>query len=123
MRKIIVFLFIVFFSKIVLAQNEPKKSTDAIMKEQIYEANKKKIMNFSMKDFDQLFFEFSEKKSDPNLILSKEEFYNYTVKIAAYSDRLAKLYPKEKEIAEANKQKWLSENYQDYLLSKASAKK
>jgi hypothetical protein len=50
--------------------------------------------------------------------LSKEEFYNYTIKIAAFSDRLAKLYPKEKEVAEASKKKWFMESYEDYLFRK-----
>jgi hypothetical protein len=36
------------------------------------------------------FFEFSDKKKWSNVFLVK--FYNYTIKIAAFSDRLAKLY-------------------------------
>lgn len=123
MRTLAALFFILFFSKTSFAQNSTKKSVDTVLKEQLYEANKKQVMNFSMKEFDELFFEFAEKKSNANLTMSKEEFYTYTVKIAAYSDRLAKLYPNEKEIAEANKNKWFSESYEDYLLSKASQKK
>jgi hypothetical protein len=33
------------------------------------------------------------------------------------------LYPEQKEIAAVNKKKWLAENYEDYLLSKATEKK
>lgn len=76
-----------------------------------------------MKDFEKLFFEFSNKKFDANILLTKEEFYAYTIKIAAFSDRLAALYPNEKEVAEASKKKWWSESYEDYLLSKQIQKK
>ena len=65
-----------------------------------------------MGDFEKLFFEFNDKKFDPNILLTKEEFYTYTVKIAAFSDRLAALYPKEKEVAAESKKKWLSESYE-----------
>lgn len=123
MKKIIVSFFILLFSNFSFAQSETKKSEDTAMKEQIYQANKKKVMNFSMKDFKDLFFEFAQKKTKADFILSREEFYNYTIKIAAFSDRLAALYPEEKETAEKNKEVWFSENYEDYLLSKASQKK
>ncbi|WDF63852.1 hypothetical protein [Flavobacterium sp. KACC 22763] len=76
-----------------------------------------------MKDFDKLFFEFFNKKTNPDILLTKTEFYNYTVQIAAFSDRLVKLYPDQKEVAEKNKETWLSENYEDYLEYKASQKK
>jgi hypothetical protein len=46
--------------------------------------------------------------------------YNYTIKIAAFSDRLAKLYQR-KEVAEASKRDGL-ESYEDYLLSSISKK-
>ncbi|MBE8725243.1 hypothetical protein [Flavobacterium hungaricum] len=76
-----------------------------------------------MKEFDTLFFEFFKQKNDPNIVLSKTEFYSYTVQIAVFSDRLARLYPDQKEVAAQNKEKWLSESYQDYLDYKASQKK
>ena len=69
--------------------------------------NKKKVLNFSMKEFDELFFEYFNRKNDPNITLTKTEFYNYTVQIATFSDRLAHLYPDQKEIAATNKEKWL----------------
>ncbi|WP_263362502.1 hypothetical protein [Flavobacterium collinsii] len=93
------------------------------MQDSIYKSNKKKVLNFSMKDFDALFFEYFNRKNDPNIVLNKTEFYNYTVQIAAFSDRLASLYPEQKEVAAQNKEKWLSENYEDYLQFKASQKK
>ncbi|WP_337968244.1 hypothetical protein [uncultured Flavobacterium sp.] len=76
-----------------------------------------------MKEFDSLFFEFFTTKNDANIVLTKAEFYKYTVQIATFSDRLAKLYPEQKEVAAKNKEQWLSESYEDYLQFKASQKK
>lgn len=126
MRKITLILgFVLFFSasfQILFAQNKKKMSADDILKERIYNENKKSVMNYSMKDFDTLFFEFTNKKGSKTELLTKEEFYTYTIKIATFSDRLGILYPKEKEVAETNKKKWFSESYEDYLLSKATHK-
>ncbi|CAM4177004.1 hypothetical protein FLWE109334_14090 [Flavobacterium weaverense] len=107
----------------VYAQEINKNSADADVKERIYEANKVKVLNYSFKDFDALFFEFSDKKASKSIILSKEEFYNYTIKIGIFSDRLAALYPEEKDIAQQNKEKWFAESYEQYLLSKETQKK
>ncbi|WP_128414863.1 hypothetical protein [Flavobacterium sp. Root186] len=76
-----------------------------------------------MKEFDTLFFEFFTRKNDPDVLLTKTQFYNYTVQIATFSDRLAKLYPDQKEVARQNKEQWLSERYEDYLEYKGSQKK
>jgi len=105
------------------AQSKKISIDDQLIQDSIYKSNKKKVLNFSMKEFDALFFEFFNRKSDPNIVLSKVEFYNYTVQIAAFSDRLEKLYPDQKKVAAENKEKWLSENYEDYLVYKASQKK
>ncbi len=125
--KLIVSFSIIFFFTFsfcaVNAQEKIVKSNDMILKEVIYNENRVKVLNFSMKEFDRLFFEFSDKKSNPNLVLTKEEFYKYTIQIAIFSDRLAALYPDQKEVAAENKKKWFAENYEDYLLSKASPKK
>lgn len=123
MKKIILLLIVLLFSKFLYAQEKKSNSADDFLKETIYNENKKTVMNFSMKDFDKLFFEFFEKKSDHGLVLTKEEFYTYTVKIAIFSDRLAILYPKEKEVAAMSKKKWFAESYEDYLLSKQTQKK
>jgi len=117
---IILFLNIFFGS--LYAQQKIANTQDSLLKDSIYMANKNEVMNYSLKEFDHLFFEFSNKKNDSSLVLTKQEFYNYTIKIAAFSDRLAKLYPKDKETAELSKKKWFAESYQDYLLSKASHK-
>ena len=93
------------------------------MKEEIYNENRVKVLNFSLKEFDAIFFEFFNKKANPNLVLTKVEFYTYTVQIAIFSDRLVALYPDQKEMAAENKKKWFAEKYEDYLLSKATQKK
>jgi hypothetical protein len=108
---------------IAYAQVKKLAVDDQILQDSIYKSNKKKVLNFSMKEFDELFFEYFNRKNDPNITLTKTEFYNYTVQIATFSDRLAHLYPDQKEIAATNKEKWLSESYEEYLQYKASQKK
>ncbi|MBS7229775.1 hypothetical protein KHA90_01955 [Flavobacterium psychroterrae] len=125
----ILFQFVLFFSLILLindssyAQVKKLSIDDQLLQDSIYKSNKKKVLNFSMKEFDTLFFEYFNRKIDPNVVLSRKEFYIYTVQIATFSDRLAKLYPEQKEVAAQNKEKWLSESYEDYLQYKASQKK
>ncbi|KIA82626.1 hypothetical protein [Flavobacterium sp. AED] len=127
MRKIILVFSIGLFFMVSLeslqAQEKTMNTNDALLKETLYNANKVKVSNFSLKQFDALFFEFFDKKANPNLVLTKEEFYKYTIQIAIFSDRLAALYPDQKEIAAENKKKWFAETYEDYLLSKATQKK
>jgi hypothetical protein len=106
----------------MIAQEKSRHSDD-LLKDSIYVVNKVKVLNYSLKQFGHLFFEFSDKKSDSKSILTKLEFYNYTIQIAIFSDRLAALYPDQKQIAAENKKKWFAESYEDYLLSKASPKK
>lgn len=122
--RLFIFIILIFpINNIVCAQNKKLSLDDKILQDSIYKSNKKKILNFSMKDFDALFFEYFNRKNDRNIILTKTEFYNYTVQIATFSDRLAKLYPDQKIVAAQNKEKWLSESYEDYLEYKASQKK
>lgn len=118
MRKNILILLLLFFAIGIHGQEKKLNSDDETLKELIYSKNKKTVMNFSMKEFETLFFEFVRKKADQSLVLNKQEFYTYTIKIAIFSDRLATLYPKEKQTAEESKKKWMSESYEDYLLSK-----
>jgi len=127
MRKIILIFSLLLYFNIsfgtLIAQEKKTVINDDLLKDSLYAVNKVKVLNYSLKQFDQLFFEFFDKKSDSQLVLTKSEFYNYTVQIAVFSDRLAALYPEQKQIAAENKKKWFAESYQDYLLSKASAKK
>ena len=121
-KEIILVFFLLIFS-VTKAQEIKGDDNDFLLKDRIYNSNKKKVLNYSMKQFDALFFDFSSKKASATQVLTKEEFYNYTIQIAIFSDRLASLYPEEKEIAEKNKKKWFAESYEDYLLSKESQKK
>jgi hypothetical protein len=122
--KLIFFLFLTFqISDTMHAQSKKISIDDQLLQDSIYKSNKKKVLNFSMKEFDVLFFEYFKRKNDPNIVLTKTEFYNYTVQIATFSDRLAKLYPEQKEVAAKNKEQWLSESYEEYLQFKASQKK
>ena len=127
MRKIILIFSLLLYFTIsfgtLIAQEKKTASNDDLLKDSLYAVNKVKVLNYSLKQFDQLFFEFFDKKSDSQMVLTKSEFYNYTIQIAIFSDRLAALYPEQKQIAAENKKKWFAESYQDYLLSKASAKK
>ena len=125
--KLVVFCAIAFFLSLfhqtVSAQEIHVTDNDTLLKEEIYNENRVKVLNFSLKEFDALFFEFFNKKANPNLVLTKVEFYTYTVQIAIFSDRLVALYPDQKEMAAENKKKWFAEKYEDYLLSKATQKK
>lgn len=122
--KFAIFSFLILLiSNRTYAQSQKLSVDDRLLQDSIYKSNKKKVLNFSMKEFDTLFFEYFSRKNDSNTILTKTEFYNYTVQIATFSDRLAKLYPDQKEVAAQNKEKWLSESYEEYLEYKASQKK
>lgn len=127
MRKLLNLVFICFLISSIInnlhAQVKKLSIDDRLLQDSIYKSNKKKVLNFSMKEFDALFFEYFNRRNDPNIILTKTEFYSYTVQIATFSDRLAHLYPDQKEIAATNKEKWLSESYEEYLQYKASQKK
>lgn len=127
MRKITLICFISLYFTLsfgaLIAQEKKTGSNDDLLKDSLYVVNKVKVLNYSLKQFDQLFFDFFQKKSDSKSVLTKLEFYNYTIQIAIFSDRLAALYPDQKGIAAENKKKWFAESYQDYLLSKASPKK
>lgn len=119
----ILFLFLLSIGFSAFAQSKKISIDDQLIQDSIYKSTKKKVLNLSLREFDALFFDFFNRKTDPNIVLSKVEFYNYTVQIAAFSNRLEKLYPDQKEIAAKNKEKWLSESYEDYLQYKASQKK
>ncbi len=111
-----------FFSLLCHGQSQNEKTQDDLLKERLSIQYKTKVLNFNLKEFDALFFEFFNKKNDPAIVLTKEEFYTYTVQIALFSDRLKALYPDKKAIAEENKKKWMSERYEDYLQSKPNKK-
>lgn len=122
--QLMLFCSLIFLiNTVTYAQTKKLSIDDRLLQDSIYKSNKKKVLNFSMKDFDALFFDYFKDKSNPDVILTKTQFYNYTVQIATFSDRLSILYPAQKEVAAKNKEQWLSESYEDYLLFKASQKK
>lgn len=127
MRRLLQFVLFVFLIILInnttYAQVKKLPVDDQLIQDSIYKSKKKKVLNFSMKEFDTLFFEYFNRKNDPNVVLTRKDFYNYTVQIATFSDRLSALYPDQKEVAAENKEKWLSESYEDYLQYKASQKK
>lgn len=77
------------------------------MKKAIYNENRVKVLNFSLKEFDELAFEYFDKKSSLSLILTKEGYYKDTIQIPVFSERLAVLDSDQKEIAAENKRNGL----------------
>lgn len=102
----------------VLAQERTVSSEDTQLKEDLYKKYKKQVQAYDKNDFDALFFEFFKKQKDKSITLTKEEFYTYTTKIAAYSEKLGMLYKDQKESAQRTKQEWLDRSYSDYLNAK-----
>ena len=117
--KIILFTFLLFVAtNNVSAQEKATNDADAQLKETLYKKYKKEVQSYDKNDFDALFFEFFKKQKDESLILTKEEFYTYTIKIAIYSEKLGLLYKDQKEDAQRTKQEWFDKSYADYLNSK-----
>ena len=115
MRTYFVYLLL-FFSCIIIAQEDTENQ---VLKDSLYAKHKNELINYSLKQFDALFMEFHQKTGSNNKdIITKEEFYTYTIKIAIFSERFAKLYPKEKEEAMKNKEEWLNKTYEAYLKKK-----
>lgn len=102
----------------MFAQDKTVKSEDLQLKEELYKKYKKEVQRYDKKDFDALFLEFFKKQRDKSITLTKEEFYTYTIKIAAYSEKLGLLYKDQKEESQRTKQEWFDKSYSDYLNSK-----
>ncbi|MFZ4105642.1 hypothetical protein [Flavobacterium sp.] len=115
---IIYFLFLICFLCTAYSQDRKKDIIDGSLKETIYNKYKKAVWAFDKKDFDALFFEFFQKQNDTKIILTKEEFYIYTIKIAIYSEKYGMLYKDHKEEAKQTKKEWFDKKYSDYLESK-----
>jgi hypothetical protein len=111
-------VLIACFSGAACGQESVAKDSDSPMKEVLYRKYKREAQTYDKKEFDALFFEFFQKQKDAKLVLSKEEFYTYTVKIAAYSEKLGLLYKDQKAEAQKTKQEWLDKSYAEYLQSK-----
>lgn len=121
MRKYIhiIALTILFLStsSIAFGQEKNTNDPDASLKEMLYNKYKKEVRSYDKNDFDTLFFEFFNKQNEEK-VLTKDEFYSYTIKIAIYSEKLGMLYKDQKAEAEKTKQEWFARSYQDYLNSK-----
>jgi len=111
-------LLFLCLSNTLVAQEKTTTDPDGTLKETLCKKYKREAQTYDKKEFDALFFEFFQKQKDPNVTLTKEEFYTYTVKIAAYSEKLGILYKDQKEEAQRTKKEWLDKSYSDYLLSK-----
>ncbi len=110
-------LFFLFASSTFFVAHGQIKSDDEL-KETIYKKHKQEVLNYSLKDFDALFLDFLGKQNNSKITLSKEEFYTYTMKIAIFSERQAKLFKTKKNEANANAEEYKSRRYQDYLTQK-----
>ena len=106
----------VFAVPAVHAQNS--SDPDLAMKHALYNKYRKEVLAYDKKHYDELFFAFFEKQNDPNITLTKEEYYTYTIKIAIYSEKLGMLYKDQKEVAEQTKREWFDKRYEAYLQSK-----
>ncbi len=102
----------------VLAQDKVSNDVDIQLKETLYKKYKRQAQAYDKKEFDALFFEFFQKEKDHTITLTKEEFYTYTIKIAAYSEKLGMLYKEQKAAATQTKEEWFNKSYADYLKSK-----
>lgn len=115
---------LVFFISLFLAgannafAQQQAANEDISIKEEYYRKYRKEVQSYDKKEFDALFFEFFKKQKDVSVILTKEEFYTYTIKIAIYSEKLGLLYKDQKDEAQKTKQEWFNRNYSDYLNSK-----
>jgi hypothetical protein len=122
MKKIIQLAFFTVmigcFTSVAFGQDSVAKDSDSQVKEALYKKYKREAQTYDKKEFDALFFEFFQKQKDEKLLLTKEEFYTYTVKIAAYSEKLGMLYKDQKAEAQKTKQEWLDKSYAEYLQSK-----
>ncbi len=121
MKKIIqifLFTFLLFVATNNVFAQQTANDPDAQLKETLYKKYKKEVQSYDKKEFDALFFEFFKKQKDSSLTLTQEEFYNYTIKIAIYSEKLGLLYKDQKEDAQRTKKEWFDKSYSDYLNSK-----
>jgi hypothetical protein len=124
MRKIkqnILFLIILnLFGFAGFSQTATAIIEDESMKENLYSQYKNQVRAYTIRDFDALFFAFFTDSKDVAKILTKEEFYTYTIKIAIYSEKQGLLYKAKKDEASNTKEEWFSKNYTDYLATKNS---
>jgi hypothetical protein len=113
----LLFAVLFFASTLVYGQSKPT-DPDMSIKNSFYKKFKREVLSYSHKEYDALFFDFLSKSNDSKSLLTKEEYYTYTIKIAIYSEKLGLLYKNKKDEANATKQEWFDKNYTEYLTSK-----
>lgn len=89
MHKLILF-FILCMGKsmaghTLYAQNS--SDSDLALKHVLYTQYKKEVLAYDKRHDDKLFFFSFEKQNNPSIILTKEGYYTYTIKIAIYSEK------------------------------------
>ena len=87
----ILFLLIFISSFTFFGQQKNGSDPDIDIKNEYYLKYKKQVLKFSHKDYDEMFFEFLTKSNDSKKLLTKPEYYIYTIKIAIYSEKLGLL--------------------------------
>ncbi len=118
--KQIIFSFYLFlvFANFANAQTVIKFDYDADLKAKLYKKLRNQTLNFSKKQFDSVFFDYFRKEANKKVLLTKDEYYNYTIRIAIYSEKLGLLYNEQKKDAQQSKKDWYEKMYQDYVNSK-----
>ena len=104
--------------QIGISQVTSSKINDDVLKQKMYKKLRNQTLSFNKKQFDSLFFDYFKKTAANDVILTKDEYYNYTVRIGIYSEKLGLLYKANKPEAMQSKKEWMDKNYQDYLNSK-----
>jgi hypothetical protein len=113
------FIFSIFlFANSNYSQDLQNNDADKPMKDILAKKVRFQTLNYNKKQYDSLFFDYIKKTNNPKLVLTKEEYYNFTVRIGVYAEKLGLLYKSEKAIALKTKQEWLDKKYMDYLSSK-----
>lgn len=119
--KNILFLVLLFIGVAApgAAQDVQTSDEDIELRLELKKKYRSEAVNFSHKQFDEVFLDFFRKTGPTNPeILTKEEFYGYTVRISWYSERMGLLYKKEKETAKKSADEWFNKKYSDYLATK-----
>ena len=104
--------------QIGISQITNSKTNDDVLKQKMYKKLRNQTLSFNKKQFDSLFFDYFKKTASTDVILTKDEYYNYTVRIGIYSEKLGLLYKANKPEAMQSKKEWMDKNYQDYFNSK-----
>lgn len=114
---VLLFQFLLSLNLSSFAQTMPNADADKTIKDQLYKKYRREVLAFDRKKYDDLFFEYIRKTSE-STILTKEQYYTYTIKISIYAEKLGLLYRDQKEESLKTKQVWYDKSYSDYLKSK-----